>query len=100
MFFYNLENGEVFVSGSGVTGCLGLGNNESKSVFTKSPLFDITNIVTGFSHTIFMNGKGEVFVCGENDSGTLGIGDSGDKKIPTKLELENVLLFQNNELKK
>jgi len=72
---------KLFVCGENSEGELGLGHNNSVSVFTNVPhpagsQFGWKDICPG-AHSFAIDEFNEIYACGRNDYGQLGLGDSG-----------------------
>ena len=85
-----MENGNVYVWGSGSKGCLGLGPDQLM-VHLPTPIptigiqanISIGRLTCGGEHTVFLTRSGAVYVCGGNSIGQLGLGHKENIFVPT-----------------
>ncbi len=78
---YKTPSGDVYVTGSGGSGALGLGNYNAVNTFTLLPKKDEGEgalnwelINTSYTHTLFTTNSTSVYSTGNNESGQLGQG--------------------------
>lgn len=81
------ENGEIFVTGGGDRGQLGLGNQLEATTFQKIPeLIQVKKVSCGYFHTLALTETGEVFSWGSNSHWQLGHADSQDQFFPKLIQ--------------
>jgi alpha-tubulin suppressor-like RCC1 family protein len=73
------EHGRMYSCGSGITGCLGHGDNESHMFPMKINAFDDANIKimqfsAGVDTSMAVSTKGDVYAFGKTDGGRIGLG--------------------------
>jgi alpha-tubulin suppressor-like RCC1 family protein len=80
--------GNVYSSGDGMFGQLGLGSRDVKKKFTiiEGLHFPIKAISAGRDHSLLLDMKGNVYSFGANYHGQLGLGDNRNRDTPTKIE--------------
>ena len=76
-------DGSLFVTGSGVSGQLGLGTGvSSKRVFTPvEPMKDVVLVCCGDGHSAAITKDGLLWTTGSNISGELGLGDTVNRYL-------------------
>lgn len=84
------KNGELYVCGNNISGQLGLGHNESKSILTLLYPSDtndigIKSIHCGTEHIMIYKKDSKLFVFGCNSHGQLGLNDTKDRNRPILL---------------
>ena len=90
------ENGNLFVSGSNVSGQLGLGQNV---ISQKIPVLLINNILIkeiccGNYHSMIYKKNGDIFVFGQNGFGQLGLGHTNNQYNPVLLKnIQNAKIY-------
>ncbi|WP_343561646.1 fimbrillin family protein [Sphingobacterium sp.] len=79
--FVLTNDGELYATGWGNSGQLGLGNTKKINSFTKVNFLGgtIKDVVAGFRSTYILTEDGQVFATGRNVSGQLGLGDVKDR---------------------
>lgn len=87
--FILTDNLELYGCGYNNGGMLGLGDNISRSIFTKLPWFtsDYKKItIDGYGSLLFLKNNGELWALGNNDFGQLGVGEYGTgRNVLTKI---------------
>ncbi|MDR2099835.1 MAG: hypothetical protein LBP40_03280 [Campylobacteraceae bacterium] len=81
-------NAKVYTAGLNLEGQLGLGDNETRIVFTEvTDLNDknITAIAAGTQHSLVISNDGKVYVTGHNRHGGLGLGDNNERNVFTEV---------------
>jgi len=80
------EEGNVYAWGRNETSQLGLGDAKDRYVPTlinEITGYDIVEVATGKSHTLFLTSEGKVLACGSNNEGQCGTGKkSGHITVP------------------
>jgi len=86
------EDGKVFAWGRNETGNLGLGDCEDRFVPTlinDLTGYEIAEVATGKSHTLFLTTDGKVLACGSNAEGQCGQGrKTGNLETPKMIQYE------------
>ena len=81
-------NGEVLVTGSNVSGKLGMGFSEGSKKFV--PLLkdsSVLNVYAGYDASFVLKKGGELYVFGDGSNGACGTGDLDNRRKPTSLNL-------------
>ena len=88
--------GRVWSTGWNLSGQLGLGDLETRYLFTEvdSAHFvagraegrKVISVVAGKAHSTMLCQNGLLFSCGNNGDGSLGVGDTEDRSTPTLVE--------------
>ena len=95
------EHGSLYSCGSGITGCLGLGDNTSHSHPMKIQYFDEQNIrimqmSAGVDISMAVSTEGKVYAWGKTDEGRIGLGLNHNRvTLPRRMRLEH----QGKEIK-
>jgi alpha-tubulin suppressor-like RCC1 family protein len=82
-----LSGTDLYVSGTGLYGVLGLGSSVDRSTFTKvtAPAnAKWTSIAAGTNNSFALSGN-DLYSCGLNNYGQLGLGDTVDRSTFTKI---------------
>jgi alpha-tubulin suppressor-like RCC1 family protein len=97
------EQGDLYIFGSNLYGCLGVGTSfeadefyyENQNIFTptKHPFFDKNNlkvksIASGGTHVICLTRNNRIFTWGCGEYGKLGSGDEDDQYEPHELSVK------------
>ena len=72
------------------------GDKEDRSKPQQTSFSNISNIATGYYHSLFQNDKGEIFSCGDNRDGACGLGHFNHPQITPSLILNtpsNIVQF-------
>jgi alpha-tubulin suppressor-like RCC1 family protein len=79
--FVITTGGVVFACGDNGDGQLGDGSTARKASFVSISMppgsGSVSKVVSGNSHSLFLNSAGVLFACGSNDHGQLGLGTTG-----------------------
>lgn len=82
------DTGEVYATGSGGIGQLGVNNTANVTTFTKVPVVEnVTNVYTGNYFTIFKSDN-KIWATGRNNYGQLGIGTTTQANIPQEVQID------------
>lgn len=82
------ESGEVYATGSGANGQLGVNNTSNVLSFAKVPVVEnVTNVYTGNYFTIFKSDN-KIWATGRNNFGQLGIGTTTQANIPQEVQID------------
>ena len=85
---YMLKNdGTLWVCGRNNYGQLGLGDTNSRKVFTQiiTNMYDIKSVYCGGYHTVISKNEGTLWSCGYNGYGQLGLGDTSSRSSFTQI---------------
>jgi alpha-tubulin suppressor-like RCC1 family protein len=84
--------GRVWSTGLNLCGQLGLGDLETRYLFTEVDKINfvagrkegcnVISVVAGETHSMMLCQNGLLFSCGKNDDGVLGVGDTVDRSTP------------------
>lgn len=82
------ESGEVYATGAGANGQLGVNNTSNVLSFAKVPVVEnVTNVYTGNYYTIFKSDN-KIWATGRNNYGQLGIGTTTQANIPQEVQID------------
>ena len=88
------SDGKVYGCGYNGNGQLGLGNTTNYNTPQEITYFtniNITDILCGSHHIIFIASDGKMYGCGRNDNGNLGVGNTTNQYTPVE-----ITYFNNN----
>ncbi|MDR0664162.1 MAG: hypothetical protein LBF86_01385 [Helicobacteraceae bacterium] len=89
--YYSLalsKGGKVYAAGRNNGGQLGLGDNNSRVIFTEVTSLNGKNIIAvsaGVGHSLALSSNGKVYAAGNNGDGQLGLGDNNDRATFTEV---------------
>ena len=80
-----VEDGSLFVWGSGFYSQLGTGDTANRLAPTRVAGLPapVRQVAAGEAHTGILTEAGDLLMCGEGEAGRLGLGDEDDRTTPT-----------------
>ena len=82
------KDGSLWACGSNTYGQLGLGDDNSRTLFTQVTTNinnDVKQVACGYSFTVILKNDGTVWACGLNSMGQLGLNDTTDRTTFTQV---------------
>ena len=85
-FSYIIKNDNtIWSTGANTYGQLGLGNTDTKYLFTNVSINNVKQIACGGSHTMILKNDGTLWAAGYNNYGQLGLGDTNNRSMFTQV---------------
>lgn len=88
-------DGHVYGCGDNMVGQLGMIDINDQLLPMRIPLLPntITQICTGYAHSLFLTAEGQVYGCGRNEGGWMGPGSIRNLKSPVKLTFPSSVII-------